>query len=277
MGNAQVGLWAGGGRLGPGTPAGACGGPFAGGRWRVVDRGLQPVARGLPGELLVEGPTLAVGQAGGSCEWVRMMPDGSVVHLGRTDGRFSLRGRTIEPAEVEHALLLHPAVSAAAVGARTDGVGEPRLVAWVVRKAGQDATDSELRAHLRDLLPGELVPRRIVEMEELPGGTNGVARSDLPSPFLEVAARRHVAPRNEPEMILATVWQEALAVPRVGVNDNFFDLGGHSLLCLQVVAQIEKRTGKRLSPRTLLLNTLEQVAVQLADSGEAGGVPAASR
>ena len=277
MGSAHVGLWAGGGRLGPGTPAGAWGGPFPGGRWRVVDRALQSVARGLPGELVVEGATVVAGQSGRSGERVRMLPDGQVVHLGPIGARFSLRGRSIEPAEVERALMLHPAVSAAAVGSRPDGLGEPRLVAWVVRKPGQNATDSELRAHLRDLLAGELVPRRIVEMEEMPQGPNGVARSELPSPFLEAAARRHVAPRNEPERILATVWQEALSVPRVGVHDNFFDLGGHSLLCLQVVAQIEKRTGRKLSPRTLLLNTLEQVAIHLAGSGDTEGTAAAPR
>jgi acyl carrier protein len=108
-----------------------------------------------------------------------------------------------------------------------------------------------------------MVPRRVVELEELPGGTHGVDRAALPSPYQEAAL--HAAPQTEAERLLAAVWQEALSLSRVGLNDNFFDLGGHSLLCLQVVSQIEKRTGKRLSPRTLLLNTLEQVASHLAE------------
>jgi acyl carrier protein len=140
-------------------------------------------------------------------------------------------------------------------------------VAWVVRKPGVEATDSELRAHLRELLPGQLVPRRFVELDELPGGPGGVDRAALPSPFQDEGARTAAGPRTEPERLLATVWQEALSLPRVTVSDNFFDLGGHSLLCLQVVAQIEKRTGKRLSPRSLLLNTLEQLAAQLDGAG----------
>jgi hypothetical protein len=81
------------------------------------------------------------------------------------------------------------------------------------------------------------------------------------------AGTQVMAPRTEAEKLLAGLWREALALPQVGRRDNFFDLGGHSLVCLQVVAQIEKRTGRKLSPRVLLLNTLEQVAAQLPGKG----------
>jgi acyl carrier protein len=184
--------------------------------------------------------------------------------LGRLDNRVELRGLGIEPAEVEQALASHPAIAGAAASVCLDALGEPRLVAWVVHRSGEEATNSELRAHLREQLPAYAVPSTFVELDVLPGTPGVLDRSALVSPFKDSPALRgEVAPRTDSERLLAELWRAALRLERVGVHDNFFDLGGHSLVCLQVVAQLEQRTGRRISPRLLLLNTLEQVAAQL--------------
>jgi hypothetical protein len=115
-----------------------------------------------------------------------------------------------------------------------------------------------------------MVPRTFVELGALPRGRDGaIDRSRLP---VLRSAPAVVEPRTEAERLLAGLWREALGVPHVGLYDNFFDLGGHSLLCLQVITQLERRTGRRLDPRLLLLNTLEQAAARL---DVAGAQPAA--
>ena len=233
------------------------GAPFAGFGWRCLDPDGEPLPPGVAGRLASSfgGAEALAGDR------VKMRPDGSVEWLGRADGRLELRGLLADPAEIEEALGEHPAVAAASVDLRDDAVGEPRLVAWVVRRPGADATDSELRAHLRERMPAALVPRHYVDLDALPGRAGRIDRAALPSPFRTGAV--HAPPRTAAEILLAELWSEALDRRRVGLNDNFFDLGGHSLLCLQVIAQIEKRTGARLSPKLLLLSTLEQVAAQL--------------
>jgi amino acid adenylation domain-containing protein len=308
-GSAETAYWAGAGRLQPGAERPLLGSPLPGTRWHVVDARGEPVPWGVAGELLIGGEVLARGRAGRpesdaegfvadrfsgapgarlyrTGDRVRQRPDGGVEILGRLDDRISIRGRRLEPAEVDRALQRHAAIQRAAVAARLDPLGEARLVAYVVRRAGGGATDSELRKHLRSLLPEHMVPRHFVELDALPAAAGKVDRTALPNPFGGAARSDEAGPRTDAEKLLAGLWQEALAVPRVGIHDNFFDLGGHSLLCLQVVAQIEKRTGARLSPRALLLDTLEQVAARLPGSGnaqgarppepagQAGGVPA---
>jgi amino acid adenylation domain-containing protein len=297
-GSAETAVWAGAGRLEPGADRAVLGRPLPGVRWHVLDDQLEPVPRGVPGELLVGGEVLARGAAGrgeGSKSFVadrfstapsaslyrtgdrvRQRPGGEVELLGRLDDRISIRGRRLEPAEVERALGRHPAVQKAAVVARPDALGEARLVACFVRRAGGEATDSELRRHLRALLPEHMIPRHFLELGALPVAQGKLDRAALPSPFRRADAPSEEArPRTAAERLLAELWQEALSVPRVGIHDNFFDLGGHSLLCLQVVARIEKRTGTRLSPRLLLLDTLEQVAARLPRDGLEESVPPA--
>ncbi len=293
-GSAEIGVWAGAGRLDPGPAPSLIGRPWPGVRWRVVDANVQPVPLGVPGELLVGGEVMARASGGHpermadrfvadpssdpQCSrWyrtgdrVRLRPDGRVELLGRMDDRLCIRGQRVEPAEIERALERHPAVQHAAVAAHCDSFGEARLVAYVVRRAGGDYTGSELRSHLRGLLPKHMVPRHFIELDALPIASGRLDRGRLPTPFHDADLRsKQVPPRTEAEKLLASLWQDALALPHVSIHDNLFDLGGHSLLCLQMVAQIEKRTGKRLSPRVLLLNTLEQVAGQLPSDGLAG-------
>jgi hypothetical protein len=240
-------------------------------RWYVFDGRLNPVPDGFPGELVVSGTALASDGDVRSADRlfrtgdrVRVRGDGLLEWLGRCDDRLSVRGVRLDPAEVERALEAHPGVRRAGVGTYTERE-ELRLVAHVVRDAEADFTDTELRRHLRQLLPDEMVPRRFVHVDVLsegPGRSLDRSRLDLPP---AAGTAELVEPRTDCELLLAEIWQQALGVSQVSATDNFFDLGGHSLLCLQVLAQIESVTGRRIAPRVLLLNTLEQLAAKVAN------------
>ncbi|MEA2616559.1 MAG: hypothetical protein QOE72_2342 [Chloroflexota bacterium] len=286
QGMAETAFWSGLTALGE-DPPGSLGRPLGDGRWHVVDRSLEPLPSGVPGELLVGGTAVARGCLGSPDPARHRFPagpsaDGTLAHLVRTGlrvrvrdgglveligveaGRLAVHGRRVEAAEVERALAGHPDVLEAAVSV-PGAPDDPRLVAHVVHRPGAGCTGSELRRHLRALLPAHMVPRTFVELGALPRGRDGaIDRSRLP---VLRSAPAVVEPRTEAERLLAGLWREALGVPHVGLYDNFFDLGGHSLLCLQVITQLERRTGRRLDPRLLLLNTLEQAAARLDVAG----------
>jgi Phosphopantetheine attachment site/AMP-binding enzyme C-terminal domain/AMP-binding enzyme len=197
---------------------------------------------------------------------VRMRASGDLEFLGRNDGQVKLRGFRIETGEIEAVLLQRESIAQAVVGVRELAPGDLRLIAWWVPKPGEGETDTDLRRHLRSLLPEHMVPQLFNEMESFPLTPNGkVDRKALPTPRRAVAAETSafVQPRTQVERLLADVWSRSLRLPRVSVHDNFFSLGGHSLLCLEVIAEVERALGQRLSPRVLLLNSLEQVAAQL--------------
>jgi hypothetical protein len=138
-------------------------------------------------------------------------------------------------------------------------------VAYCAARDGGSWTETELRARVRSSLGDDLVPRVFVEVDALPRDLAGAVDSErLPSPYAASRSGEYLPPHSSVEQYLACVWQEALGVARIGKLDNFFDLGGHSLVCFRVIARIERERGVRLSPRVLLLNTLEQVAAQLA-------------
>jgi hypothetical protein len=166
-------------------------------------------------------------------------------------------------------------VADTAVASHRDAAGNTRLVAHVVRRAGATTADTALRAALRRMLPRHMVPQLFVDCDRIPrDARGGVDRTRLRSPFgAETTVRDIAPPRTESERWLARIWEEALAVSQVGMHDNFFDLGGSSLLCFRVIETAHRETGIRLSPRTFLLGNLEQVAAQLQ---EARGAPAAT-
>lgn len=138
-----------------------------------------------------------------------------------------------------------------------------RLVAYVVPAPGASFTETELRRHARAVVPAALVPHVFVEVAELPRNAVGqIETGRLPSPFAAPVAA-YIPARTPSEQLLARLFIEVLGVPRAGVHDNFFDLGGQSLLCLRVIDRIERETKRRMSPRILLLNTLEQAAAAL--------------
>jgi acyl-coenzyme A synthetase/AMP-(fatty) acid ligase len=259
--------------------------PIANTRLYVLDGTGEPVAVGLPGELYIGGTGVARGywnradltaerfvpdSFGGpgsrlyrTGDRVRWRPDGVLEFLGRTDHQVKVRGFRIELGEIEVALLTVPAVKAAAVLLRESGPGEKALAAFVVFGPGEEPTVTELRAALRARLPGHMVPSHFVFLDDMPATPNGkVDRNALAR--LEARPGQggplHVDPRTPMERLVAEVWKEALGLPRVSVHDNFFDLGGHSLLSMRVLARIEKAIGGRLGPRDLIFQTLEQLA-----------------
>ena len=269
----------------PGEPV-LIGRPIGNTRVYVLDRHGQPLPVGIPGELYIGGEGVARGYLNRpeltaerfvpdpfgedenatlyrTGDRVRYRRDGNLEYLGRLDHQVKVRGFRIELGEIEAVLQEHPAVGQTAVIVREERAGDPRLVAYVVPAPHQAVVATELRKHLRGRLPEYMVPPHLVELEALPLTPNGkVDRNALPSPFGgEVfSEERYVAPRTETEVRLASVWQEVLGVERVGLHDNFFELGGHSLLAMRLVARMEEVTGVRVGLRSIVSDTLEQIA-----------------
>ncbi|HEV2734116.1 MAG TPA: AMP-binding protein, partial [Longimicrobiaceae bacterium] len=254
----------------------AIGRAVAGTRAYVLDRRMEPLPVGVPGELHLGGAGLARGYLGRSDATAeRFVPDpfggvdgarlyrtgdrarwlasGELEFLGRLDHQLKVRGFRIEPGEVEGALLAHPAVRECVVVAREDAPGDARLVAYVgVGEAAVAPDAAELRRHLRGGLPEHMVPAHFVALPALPKTPNGkVDRGALPAPEAGGAVAEHVAPRGETEQAVAAIWGELLGAGEVGARDNFFDRGGHSLLATQVVARIRDRLGVELPLRAV--------------------------
>jgi acyl carrier protein len=163
--------------------------------------------------------------------------------------------------EIEAVLAAHGAVRQAVVLAKHDRPGTTRLMAYVVYDPGEQVTVSELRRFLRDKLPESMVPQHFVELDALPLSAEGrVDRGALPDPF--APADDHVAPRTATERLIAEIWRDLLGVDRVGIHDNFLDVGGHSLLAMRVIARVAKKVGVRINPSMLNLQTLEQIAAE---------------
>lgn len=189
--------------------------------------------------------------------------DGRLEHLGRTDHQVKVRGFRIELGEIESVLSAHAAIKRALVLTRDAGVGDVRLVAYVVFEPGEDLTVSEVRRHLRQKLPDYMIPAVVVTLDDVPLLPNGkIDRSALPDPFAGAVRQRadYVAPASKVEETLAAIWCELLKLPRVSVEENFFELGGHSLLALRVATQVHERLGWRMDPRMLFFQNLRQVA-----------------
>ncbi len=261
-------------------------------RLYVVDRRLQPVPVGVPGELVVGGAGLArgyvkraeltaerfvpdpFGRVGGerlyrSGDLVRRLADGDLEYLGRIDQQVKVRGFRIEPGEIEAALLGHPGVRAAVVVVREDVAGGPRLVAYVVEQ-GQAPEPGELRELLRSRLPEYMVPAHFVPLAALPLTAHGkLDRQALPAPDTGRSdlAEAYAPPRTPEEEILAAIWGSVLGLDRIGRLDNFFDLGGHSLLVTQVVSRIREAFQIELPLRELFEHpTLESFAALVEDA-----------
>ncbi|MDQ3917398.1 MAG: amino acid adenylation domain-containing protein [Acidobacteriota bacterium] len=182
----------------------------------------------------------------------RYMPDGNVEPLGRADHQVKIRGFRVELGEIEALLGAHPSVHKVVVIAREDRPGDKRLAAYVVAQSGRSADEGELRDFLRRRLPDYMVPQAFVMLDSLPLTPNGkVDRRALPEPTGAHAepGESFVAPRTTIERELARVWSEVLGVERVGVNDNFFKAGGHSLLAIQLISRLYDAFGVKLSLR----------------------------
>jgi amino acid adenylation domain len=194
----------------------------------------------------------------------RYLADGQLEFLGRMDQQVKIRGFRIETGEIESVLLRHPQVRECVVVARDDAPGEIRLVAYVVA-SGDAPTAGALREHLKTKLPDYMVPSAFVSLESLPLTPNGkVDRKALPAPGAPEPAGSYVAPRDALEVMLCRIWEDALGVKSVGVKDNFFDLGGNSLLAVRLVAQIRKQFNGEVPINALFQKaTVEQLAEAL--------------
>ncbi|MEN3304154.1 MAG: hypothetical protein V7603_356 [Micromonosporaceae bacterium] len=257
----------------------------------ILDSRLRPVPPGAPGELYIAGagvsrgyldqPGLTAqrfvadpyGRPGGRMyttgDVVRWSAGGVVQFVGRSDEQVKIRGFRIELGEVEAALAGCAGVAGVAVIAREDQPGVKRLVAYLVPEAGGTLDVAALRERLAGTLPDYLVPSAFVPLDALPLSRNGkLDRRALPAPdYAAAAGAGHRAPRTGTEQVLARIWSEVLGVPRVGVEDNFFSLGGDSILSIQVVSRARQH-GLALSPRDLFRHqTVAALAVH------AGGAP----
>jgi amino acid adenylation domain-containing protein len=246
--------------------------PIAGTRVYVLDRGLAPQPVGVPGELCAGGAGLARGYLGcpeqtarafvpdpvggepgarlyRTGDLVRWRPDRNLEFLGRIDHQCKVRGFRIEPEEVEIALGEHSTVARAAVA--FDPAGK-QLVAYVVARPGTAPGAEELGAFLANKLPGFMVPSAFVFLPELPLTSHGkLDRRALPAPDGSRSEAPFKAPRSDLEKTLAAIWAAALGVERVGVSDNFFSRGGHSLKAIQVLAHVRDAFGVELPVRSL--------------------------
>jgi amino acid adenylation domain-containing protein len=263
----------------------------------VLDEAMEPVPRGVTGELYVGGTGVCRGYLGAPAltaerfvpdpfsglpgarlyrtgDLARRLPDGSLEYLGRADHQLKVRGFRIEPGEIQAALCTHPDVAEALVLALPQGaqLHDARLVAYLV--AGSPApTADELRAHLLGRLPEHMVPHAFVALEAFPLNHHGkVDRAALPSPDARARdAAAYVAPRTPAERVLAEIWQRVLHVRAAGASDNFFAAGGDSILALQVMAEVA-RAGWRLELHDLYEQpTLEAMAGRLAPGGPVRG------
>jgi amino acid adenylation domain-containing protein len=249
--------------------------PLANTQVYVLDSYLKPVPVGVPGELYIGGAGLAQGyfnrpeltaerftphpfsevpgarlyQTG---DVVRYLPDGNIEFLGRVDHQVKVRGFRIELGEIEAVLGGHPGVREVVVLAREDSPGEKRLVAYVVAQEGPAPSVSELRGFLKERLPEYMVPSAFVGLPALPLTPNGkVDRKALPAPDGRGVAEGYVPPCTPTEELLAGIWGEVLRQERVGRHDNFFALGGHSLVAMQVIAQLSQVFPVKLPIHTL--------------------------
>lgn len=240
--------------------------PIANTQIYIVDRNLEPTPTGVPGELLIGGDGLARGylrraeltaekfiaspfRAGERLyrtgDLARFRADGAIEFLGRIDHQVKLRGHRIELGEVEAVLGRHPGVRECVAIVREDTPGDARLMAYFVASGPVAPTAADLREHMKRHLPDHMTPSAFVALGKLPLTPNGkVDRRALPAPGVaRIEAATPAAPASDVEDAIAAIWRQRLGVEKIGRHDNFFDLGGHSLLIVQVQAQIRSQLG----------------------------------
>ncbi len=247
--------------------------PIANTQIYILDQRFEPVPAGVAGELFIGGNGVVRGylerrsltaekflpdpfssEPGARLyrtgDLARFRADGVIEFLGRLDHQVKVRGYRIELGEIEAVLARHQDIAENVVVAREDGQGDKRLVAYFVNAGEKTITVNDLRGYLRERLPEYMIPAAFIALPSLPLTPNGkLNRLALPAPEnlrpeLEV---EYVPPRTEPEQIIARIWQEVLHVEKPGVNDNFFDLGGNSLLLVRVHSKLREAFGKDIS------------------------------
>jgi amino acid adenylation domain-containing protein len=273
------------------SAAPSIGRPIANTHIHILDDHFQRVPVGAVGEIYVGGTSLARGyHARPAITAERFIPDftsaiagarlyrtgdrarylanGEIEFLGRVDNQVKLRGYRIELGEIENVLSSHPQINGCAVVAHDDSPGRRMLVAYVASQANASTINDELRALLKTRVPDYMIPAAFVVVDVLPITPNGkIDRNALAAlaPQLE-ASGPYVAPRNATEALLVKLWLDVLGIERVGVNDNFFDLGGHSLIATQLIWEIQETFGIDLPVRSLFERPTVAVLSELIES-----------
>jgi len=267
--------------------------PIANTQIYILDAHLKPVPFGVIGELYVGGEGLARGYLnqpalthekfvpdpfnGGKLfrtgDLGRYLADGNIEFHGRRDHQVKVRGVRIELGEIETVLKTNPAIRQAVVVPVDDAQGGKQLVVYLVAEVNPPAMN-ELRSFLRRKLPDYMVPSAFVMLDSLPLNASGkIDRLALPAPDQNQAEAESVAPRTPVEEVLATIWADVLGRDRVGVNDDFFSLGGHSLLVAKIVARVSDALHVELPMRTLF--DASTVAALATEIEKLSGAPAA--
>lgn len=257
--------------------------PIQNAQYYILDDYLNPCPIGVTGELYIGGECLASGYLnqpeltsqkfipnpfGNSKlyktgDLARYFSDGNIEFLGRIDHQVKIRGFRIELGEIESVLTQHQSVQESVVIAREDEPGNKRLVAYVVTNGETAPSMKELRRFLQEKLPEYMIPSAFVAIAKIPLTPNGkVDRRALPIPNQRPELEKaFVAPSQAVEIELAQIWSEVLNIQLIGIKDNFFDLGGNSILAVKLFTQIEKKFGQKLPLATLLQSpTIEQLA-----------------
>jgi len=253
--------------------------PIANVQIHILDKRLQPVPAGVPGELFIGGVAVARGYLARpdltaekfiadpfserpgarmyrSGDLARWRADGSIEYLGRIDHQVKIRGFRIELGEIESVLATVPAVRDVVVVAHAGADGDKRLVAYAAPRDGEQLDAATLRNACRESLPEYMVPAVFVLLPALPLNANGkVDRKALPAPEVQSVRAAYVPLQSETERLVASVWQNVLGVTTVGVEDNFFDLGGHSLLMVRVRMQLREALDRDVSMIDLFRHT----------------------
>ena len=266
--------------------------PIANTQLYVLDPDLQPVPIGDKGELYIGGDGLARGYLNlpeltaerfisnpfvgadaaasdklyGTGDLVRYLPDGNLEFLGRMDHQIKIRGYRIESDEIEAVLTGHPDVQSAVVVARESAAGHKYLAAYVIQRAQLATSTGEFQRFLKEKLPDYMVPTVFVKLPAFPLTPNGkIDRQSLPAPERDSTIHHaYVSPRTETERKMAEIWQTVFQLPRVGMDDNFFDLGGHSLLAVRLIAEINRVLNVSLDTLILFEHpTIETLVVAL--------------
>ncbi len=249
----------------------------------ILDNTMQPLPVGVAGELFIGGTGLAEGYHNRpdltaerfiknpfsdgriyrTGDLARYRNTGAIEFMGRIDSQVKIRGFRIEIGEIEQVTLNHQEVRQCAAICKEVSPGDMRLLLFFTLKSVGSITVSDLRKHLKSFLPEYMVPQHFVEMDSLPLTPAGkIDKKALPLPFQSDVQNKDSQSeiKTEAEIYLADIWKQVLKVDKIQATDNFYNLGGHSLLSIKVIAQVKKETGIEIHPRSMILNTLEQIA-----------------
>lgn len=255
----------------------------------VLAKNLQPVPIGVPGELYIGGSGVSKGYLNRdeltterfvdnpfsnkqhsklyrTGDLVKYNLEGNLEYIQRTDNQVKVRGFRIELGEIEAVIAELDSITQACVVVREVKVGDPRIYAYIVLTPGNSITPTEVRKSIRQKLPDYMIPQYFIEVDQLPLMPNGkIDKNSLPLPF---ATQPHeverIPPRNNKEKFLVKIWADVLDIPldQISINDNFYEIGGHSLLSIQVISRLSNITKTKINFRDIVLNSLEQIAAK---------------